>query len=86
MKNKEQLLSPEEIAVIEGERTMSDAELLKGGAKYVDCTLLGIGERAGNCGLSRFLQAAEGTYEMGVSRRKATIAEEQLRSVLSGII
>jgi len=59
---------------------------LKGGAKYVDCTLLGIGERAGNCGLSRFLQAAEGTYEMGVSRRKATIAEEQLRSVLSGII
>jgi len=59
---------------------------LRGGAKYVDCTLLGIGERAGNCGLGRFLLAAEGLYDMGVSRKKATAAEEQLRSVLTGRI
>jgi len=59
---------------------------LRGGAKYVDCTLLGIGERAGNCGLSRFLLAAEGLYDTGVTRKKAMAAEEQLRSVLTGSI
>jgi len=57
---------------------------LKGGAKYVDCTLLGIGERAGNCGLSRFLLVAEDVYETGVSRKQALAVEEKLRAVLSG--
>lgn len=66
-----------------GMATANSVMALKGGAKYVDCTLLGIGERAGNCGLSRFLLAAEGVYETGVSRRKATAAEEQLRPLLA---
>jgi len=59
---------------------------LRGGAKYVDCTLLGIGERAGNCGLSRFLTAAEGLYDTGVSKKQAIAVEEQLRCVLTGSI
>lgn len=69
-----------------GMATANSVMALKGGAKYVDCTLLGIGERAGNCGLSRFLLAADGLYETGVSRQKAMAAEEQLRSVLCGKI
>jgi len=56
---------------------------MKGGARYCDCTLLGIGERAGNCCLSSLLQAADSTYDFGISRRKANVAEEQLRSLLA---
>lgn len=55
---------------------------MKGGAMYVDCTLLGIGERAGNCGLGNLLLATDGLYETGVARKQALAAEEQLRQML----
>lgn len=35
-------------------------EAVKCGAKYVDCTLDGIGERAGNCNLQEFLHVLDG--------------------------
>jgi homocitrate synthase NifV len=34
-------------------------EGVKSGAKYVDCTIDGIGERAGNCNLQQFIEATE---------------------------
>ncbi|MCX7920567.1 MAG: homocitrate synthase [Clostridia bacterium] len=34
---------------------------LKAGAEYVDCTVLGIGERAGNCDYLKFIKAARGS-------------------------
>lgn len=34
-------------------------EAVKAGAKYVDCTLDGIGERAGNCDLDEFIRVCE---------------------------
>lgn len=34
-------------------------EAVKSGAKYVDCTLNGIGERAGNCNLQEFVRISE---------------------------
>lgn len=34
-------------------------EAVKRGAKYVDCTLGGIGERAGNCDLEEFMKVSE---------------------------
>lgn len=34
-------------------------EAVKSGAKYVDCTLDGIGERAGNCNLQEFLRISD---------------------------
>lgn len=34
-------------------------EAVKSGAKYVDCTLDGIGERAGNCNLQEFVRISE---------------------------
>ena len=34
-------------------------EAVKCGAKYVNCTLNGIGERAGNCDLQKFIKASE---------------------------
>ena len=37
-------------------------EGVKSGAKYVDCTLDGIGERAGNCNMQQFIQATKGFF------------------------
>ena len=37
-------------------------EGVKSGAKYVDCTIDGIGERAGNCNLQQFIEATEGFF------------------------
>lgn len=34
-------------------------EAVKSGAKYVDCTLDGIGERAGNCNMENFIKASK---------------------------
>jgi len=34
-------------------------EAVKGGAKYVNCTLDGIGERAGNCNLQEFIRISD---------------------------
>ena len=38
-------------------------EAVKSGAKYVDCTLDGIGERAGNCNLQEFLRISNDFLE-----------------------
>lgn len=38
-------------------------EAVKSGAKYVDCTLDGIGERAGNCNLQEFLRISKDFLE-----------------------
>lgn len=38
-------------------------EAVKSGAKYVDCTLDGIGERAGNCNLQEFLRISNNFLE-----------------------
>lgn len=37
-------------------------EGVKSGAKYVDCTLDGIGERAGNCNMQEFIKLTEGFF------------------------
>lgn len=66
-----------------GMAVANSIQAMKGGAKFSDCTLLGIGERAGNCCLSSLLQAADGIYDFGISRRKVAAAEEQLRSMLT---
>jgi|GEM_PF-6975203 len=34
-------------------------EAVKNGAKYVDCTLDGIGERTGNCNLQEFIRISD---------------------------
>ena len=34
-------------------------EAIKSGAKYVDCTLDGIGERAGNCNMQEFIRISK---------------------------
>ncbi|EKQ52358.1 MULTISPECIES: isopropylmalate/homocitrate/citramalate synthase [unclassified Clostridium] len=44
-------------------------EAVKNGAKYVDCTLDGIGERAGNCNLQEFIKVSGKYFEALSSKR-----------------
>lgn len=39
------------------------------GAEYIDCTILGIGERAGNCSMYDFVHACETYYDTGVEKK-----------------
>jgi homocitrate synthase NifV len=39
---------------------------LKSGATYADCTLFGIGERAGNCNLEHLLTAGAAHFKFGI--------------------
>lgn len=57
-------------------------DAIKAGAKYVDCTLLGLGERCGNCNLYHFIHAAERFYDFGVDKRQVRSVEKQLGALL----
>jgi homocitrate synthase NifV len=46
-------------------------EAVKSGAKYVDCTLDGIGERAGNCNLQEFIRVSDMFLEKNSVLQKA---------------
>lgn len=48
-------------------------EAVKCGAKYVDCTLGGIGERAGNCNLEEFLKVSNAYLEIDKILNKAEV-------------
>lgn len=52
------------------------------GAMLLDCTLLGIGERAGNCNMYDLLQSSERLFDMGVDKHKVRMAEETLIEIL----
>jgi homocitrate synthase NifV len=49
-----------------------------GGAQFLDTTLAGIGERAGNCGLARLVSMADREVDVGVSLQKARALEDLL--------
>lgn len=46
-----------------GMATAISIEGVKSGAKYVNCTLDGIGERAGNCNMQEFIKATAGVFQ-----------------------
>jgi homocitrate synthase NifV len=48
------------------------------GAKYLDTTLGGIGERAGNCGLARLIAVSEGQLSLGLTLSQAEALESSL--------
>lgn len=54
------------------------------GADMVDGTLLGIGERAGNCDLFEFVHAAGRKFELGVNSLDIRRAEEMVKAMMSG--
>jgi homocitrate synthase NifV len=55
------------------------------GAEYIDTTLLGVGERAGNCGLANFvrLAGAAGNLALGVRLQDALAMETEAGPILN---
>jgi len=56
--------------------------LSNAGADYIDCTLLGIGERAGNCNLGDFLHASEHIFDCGIQKDIMKEAEETMIQII----
>ncbi len=56
----------------------------RAGVDYIDCTLFGIGERAGNCNLTHFLSASSQCFDFGFSLSKAKAVEQNLRELIIG--
>lgn len=54
----------------------------KAGAKYIDTTILGIGERAGNCDFKKFVFASELIFPIGSSRIEALKAEKETSHII----
>lgn len=52
------------------------------GAALLDCTLLGIGERAGNCNMYDLIQSTERLFDFGVDKHKVKMVEETLIGIL----
>lgn len=60
--------------------------MAKAGGSMIDCTLLGIGERVGNCNLYDFVRATETIFDFGIDKRKIKEVEQELINILkSGV-
>ncbi len=59
-----------------GMAVANSLEMANLGAGYIDCTLFGIGERAGNCNLYDFVHAAEMRFDMGIEKRNILEMQE----------
>jgi len=56
------------------------------GAKFIDCTLFGIGERTGNCNLYDFAHAADTIFDLGMSKKQIRQIEKELYDIFESII
>lgn len=65
-----------------GMAVANSLEAAKAGAKYIDTTLFGIGERAGNCDLNQFIVAAEHIFDIRPIRADANILREKSAEIL----
>lgn len=65
-----------------GMAVANSIECAKAGAKYIDCTLLGIGERSGNCDLNAFVNATKYLFDFGINARKIKCAEALIQQIL----
>ncbi len=54
----------------------------KAGADYVDTTLLGIGERCGNCDMRKFIYASESVFSLKISQLESIMLEEKTSNLL----
>lgn len=53
------------------------------GAKYIDCTLGGLGERGGNCNFYQFLRVAENNFDFGIDKNKILSLENEVMSLIN---
>lgn len=57
--------------------------MLRAGADMVDCTLLGLGERAGNCNMLDLIHASEHIFDYGVNKKMIQQAEQELIQIIN---
>lgn len=65
-----------------GMAVANSLEAAKAGAKYIDTTLFGIGERAGNCDMNQFIVAAEQIFDIRPSRADSNVLREKAAEIL----
>jgi|GEM_PF-508164 len=56
------------------------------GAKFIDCTLFGIGERTGNCNLYDFVHAADVIFDLVMNKKQIKQIEKELYDMFKHII
>ena len=56
----------------------------KAGVDYIDCTLFGIGERAGNCNLEHFVRYSKQCFDFGFPPSKLAEAQNSLKELILG--
>ena len=54
----------------------------KAGAEYIDCTLFGIGERAGNCNFYDFIHFGEGVFQFAMTKKQVRWVEDMVNQAL----
>lgn len=57
-------------------------ESAKSGADLIDCTLLGIGERSGNCDLFKFLHSSGKIFDFGIDKKHVKAVENKFIDLL----
>lgn len=61
-----------------GMAVANSIEMANMGAEMIDCTLFGIGERAGNCNMYEFVHASESRFDTGIEKKKILRAMDML--------
>lgn len=56
----------------------------RAGVDFIDCTLFGIGERAGNCDLTQFIKSSAHCFDFGFSLSRALAVENNLKNLIIG--
>lgn len=54
----------------------------KAGAMYIDTTIRGIGERAGNCDFAKLIYVAESMFDMGIGKLDALRVQERAAEMI----
>lgn len=55
----------------------------KAGADYLDTTILGLGERTGNCDFLQLVQAAHGMMDLNITKLAAKQIQDEIAEILS---
>jgi len=55
----------------------------KAGADFIDTTVFGIGERAGNCNFLKFVNTAHDIFNLNISKQNALLLQDNVMNVLA---
>ncbi len=67
-----------------GMAVANSLEAARAGAEFIDTTLFGIGERAGNCDLNQLIAASEHIFDIRPNHTDASLLKEKGREIIFG--